>query len=137
MIVGASAAVAAAALASVVLATRIEWDNAPDALKTLAIITLPPLVGGSVLTLFGRWIYGEWNERAPVMRVASLLAQAVGVVMVVAMGGLFVLLLFAGVGPGERQTAVALAGGMATGFLVIFIGWAMKPSRRSSAKYFD
>ena len=93
---GAATAVAGAALAGVALATRLEWRHAPIEAKTLAIVIGSALAGGSLLTLLGRGIYGEWHERAPVMRIAALIAQAIGVVVAVATGGLFIALLLTG-----------------------------------------
>jgi hypothetical protein len=132
MSIGASTAVAGAALAGVALATRLEWHHAPIAVSTLEIAIGSALAGGSVLTLLGRWIYGEWNERAPVMRIASLIAQAIGVVVAVAMGGLFIALLLTGVEPEDRPIALVLAAGMGAGFLALFLGCRLDPSRRSN-----
>lgn len=137
MIIGASAAAAAAAGCGVILAVRPGWDRALDALPALAMVTTPPLAGGSLVLVLGRWIYGEWSDRAPIARVAAMLAQIAGVAIVVVMGGMFATLLFVGVSPGDRQTAIGLAAGMAGGFLVTFAGWSLKPSRRRDGKYLD
>lgn len=137
MIVGASAAAAATTGCGVILAARLGWDMALDALPALAMVTAPPLAGGSLLLVLGRWIYGEWGDRAPIVRIASTLAQIAGVAIVVVMGGMFATLVFVGVSPADRQAAIGLAAGMAGGFLVTFVGWSLKPSRRRDGKYLD
>jgi hypothetical protein len=130
MAAAASATVAAATLAGVELAWALEWAGAPFAMFNLAAVAAAGLAGGFLLTVCGRWIYGEWRDRAPVMRIVSLITQTVGAILASTMGGLFTVLLVTGVGPGDRQTAAELAGGMGAGFLVILLGWSLKPSRR-------
>jgi hypothetical protein len=131
MVLGAATAVASASLAAVVIANYVEWDNAADALTTVALVTAPPTLGGILALVFGRWVYGEWSERAPIMRITALYAQAAGALLAAAMAAMFLILLFAGIGPGDKRQAVACAIGMAAGFAIFFAGWMLKPGRRN------
>jgi hypothetical protein len=127
MLVGGLAVLAMAVLASVVIATYLEWENAADALSTVAMVSSVPVVGGALVALFGRWVYGDWTGSAPLLRVSSWLVRVIGIVLTAALGVMLALLVFAGVGPEDGDVAVSLGIGIIGGLGLVLIGFLIAP----------
>ena len=135
MILGFAAIVGMAATALFVVSSYVEWENSDDALRTVAVLTAPPALGGFLLMLIGRWIYGEWLERAPIMGASSLAVRIAGFLVALGLGAMLLFLLFTGI-TAEDQAAAALLGlGATIGVALIFLGMRIKP--RSSRRYLD
>jgi hypothetical protein len=135
MIVGFAAIVGMAATAVFIVSNYVEWENSQDALRTVAIVTAPPAVAGFLLIIMGRWIYGEWMERAPIMGASSLAVRAAGFFVAIGLGAMLIFLLATGI-TAEDQAAAALLGvGATIGVALIFLGMRIKP--RSNRRYLD
>lgn len=127
MSVGGLAVLGMATIASVVIANYVEWDNAADALGTVAQLSALPVLGGTVVALIGRWVYGDWSGRAPLMRVSTLAIRLVGMAMALGLGAMLLFLFFAGIGPDDRDTAVSLGVGVIGGIMLTAIGFWIAP----------
>jgi hypothetical protein len=135
MILGFAAIVGMAATAIFIVTNYLEWENSQDALRTVAIVTAPPAVAGFLLIILGRWIYGEWLERAPIMGASSLAVRACGFLVAIGLGAMLIFLLATGI-TAEDQAAAALLGlGATIGVALIFLGMRIKP--RSNRRYLD
>jgi hypothetical protein len=135
MILGFSAIVGMAGMAIFIVTNYLEWENSQDALRTVAIVTAPPAVVGFLLIIMGRWIYGEWLERAPIMGASSLAVRACGFLVAIGLGAMLIFLLATGI-TAEDQAAAALLGvGATIGVALIFLGMRIKP--RSNRRYLD
>jgi hypothetical protein len=135
MILGGAAVVAMAILAAVVIANFVEWKNGADALSTVTTFTLPPALGGAVLMLVGRIVYGAWMERSPVLNALALAVQIAGAVVALGLGAMLVFLAFTGITADDQTAAAALGIGTAAGLTLIFIGTRIKVG--SGRRYLD
>jgi hypothetical protein len=85
--------------------------------------------------LIGRWVYGEWLERAPIMGASSLAVRIAGFFVAIGLGALLLFLMITGV-TADDQAAMALLGlGSTIGVALIFLGFRIKP--RSNRRYLD
>lgn len=62
---GGLAALGMTLVAGVVIVNFVEWENAADALGTLARLSALPLLAGIAIFALGRWIYGRPVLRRP------------------------------------------------------------------------
>ena len=132
MTLGAALVIATITLAIIVIANFVEWNNAADVLTTIGWITLPAALFGALLIVFGRMIYGQWLDRAPLRRIAALAIQGIGALTALALGIMFLLLILAGVGPQDRSDAASVGVGMLAGLALLFLGVWLQPSRRQT-----
>jgi hypothetical protein len=135
MIVGGAAVLAMATLASVVIANFVEWENAPDALGTVGLVTVPPALAGAVLMLIGRIVYGAWLERSPVLNASALALQIAGIVVALGLGAMLIFLAATGITADDQTAAAALGIGMTAGLALIFIGVRIRSG--SGRRYLD
>lgn len=135
MILGGAAVVAMATLASIVIANFVEWENGADAMGTVTTVTLPPALGGAVLMLIGRIVYGDWLERSPVLNALALAVQIAGVVVTAGLGAMLVFLAATGITADDQTAAAALGIGTTAGLALIFIGVRIKSG--SGRRYLD
>ena len=135
MILGGAMALAMAMLAAVIVANFVEWKNGADALSTVTTVTLPPALGGAVLILIGRIVYGEWMERSPVLNALALAIQIAGAVVALGLGAMLVFLAITGITADDQTAAAALGIGTAVGLTLIFIGTRIKVS--GGRRYLD
>jgi hypothetical protein len=132
---GFAAIVGMAVMAAFVTSNYVEWENYQDALRTVAMLTAPPAGAGILLMLVGRWVSGEWLERAPIMGASSLAVRIAGFFVAIGLGALLLFLMITGV-TADDQAAMALLGlGSTIGVALIFLGFRIKP--RSNRRYLD
>jgi len=135
MILGGCVVLAMAALASVVVANYVEWENAVDAMQTVATVTIPPAIGGIVVILVGRMIYGEWYERSPMLNVSGLLVRLLGFTVTAIFGTMLIFLLATGITADDQTAAAALGIGTTLGLVVLFLGFRIRSG--SGRSYLD
>ena len=135
MTLGAAVVIAMAALLSVVIGNYVEWDNAADALSTVATVTILPMIGGAIVLLAGRLLYGEWQERAPIVNASALAIQVAGFLISVSLGSMLLFLVATGIKPDDQSTAAALGIGTTAGLAMIFVGFRIKSG--SGRSYLD
>jgi hypothetical protein len=135
MILGGAAVVAMAFLASIVIGNYVEWENATDALSTVALVTVPPAVVGFVLIFIGRLVYGDWLGRSPVVNASALAIQIAGSVVSLGLGVMLVFLATTGITAEDQATAAALGIGTTAGLAFIFLGFHIKSG--SGRSYLD
>jgi hypothetical protein len=135
MVLGGAMVIAMAAVAAVVIANFVEWENSADAISTVAIVTLPAAVGGAVLMLIGRIVYGAWLERSPVVNASALAIQIAGMIVALGLGAMLVFLAITGITADDQTAAAALGIGTAAGLTLIFIGVRIKAG--SGRRYLD
>jgi hypothetical protein len=122
-------------VAAVVIANFVEWENSADAISTVAIVTLPAAVGGAVLMLIGRIVYGAWLERSPVVNASALAIQIAGMIVALGLGAMLIFLAITGITADDQTAAAALGIGTAAGLTLIFIGVRIKAG--SGRRYLD
>jgi hypothetical protein len=135
MILGGATVVAMAALASLVIANYVEWENGADALGTVAMITIPPALAGIVLIFIGRWVYGEWYRRSPMLNASGVAIRILGFVVTLIFGSMLIFLTVTGITADDHTTAAALGIGTTLGLAVIFVGFRIKSG--SGRSYLD
>jgi putative flippase GtrA len=130
MILGGALAVAMIALAAVVIGNFVEWDNATDAMSTVATITAPPAALGLAFIAVGRWTYGDWTGSAPVRQAFSFAVRFAGYLIAFALGAMLLFLLFTGLAPDDQGAALVLGAGTAIGIGLVVLGLRIRPGRR-------
>lgn len=135
MILGGATVVAMAALASLVIANYVEWENGSDALSTVATVTGLPAGAGLVLILIGRWVYGDWLERSPVVNASGQAIRILGFVVTAIFGSMLLFLVATGITADDQTAAAALGIGTTLGLAVIFLGFRIKSG--SGRSYLD
>ncbi len=128
---GGVAMVATTALIAIVVVNYVEWENAADALGTVALATGPAMLAGVIVLAGGRWVYGDWRAQAPIRKTSATGLRLAGVVMVAVFSVLFVMLILAGVGPENRGEATVIGLGVIAGLALLRAGMRMgKPRAR-------
>jgi hypothetical protein len=135
MILGCAAMGGMVAAAGFVVTNYVEWENSSDALQTVAMVTAPPMLGGAFIMLIGRWVYGGWSERAPIMGASSLAVRIAGFLVVGVLGLTLLFLIFTGIAPEDQPMVAVLVLGAAAGIALIFLGFRIRP--RSNRRYLD
>lgn len=135
MILGAATVVAMAVLTGVVIANFVEWDNGADAISTVAVVTLPPTLGGALLMLAGRVVYGAWRKRSPLLNASALAIQIAGGVVALGLGAMLMFLIVTGITADDQTAAAALGIGTTAGLALVFIGFRLKSG--SGRRYLD
>jgi hypothetical protein len=135
MILGCSAIVGMVVVAGFIVANYVEWENSQDALRTVAVLTAPPALGGCLAMLIGRWVYGGWTERAPIMGASSLAVRIAGFIVAIGLSVLLAFLLFTGMSEDDQPVVAVLGVGAIIGVALIFLGFRIKP--RSNRRYLD
>lgn len=135
MVAGFASICSIASVASFIVASYVEWENAADALRTVAIATAPPALIGAILMIVGRWVYGGWSERAPIVNASSLAIRTVGFTVAIALGLTLVFFLATGMSADDETAAAMLGLGATAGVGLVFLGMRMK--RRSGRRYLD
>jgi hypothetical protein len=135
MIFGGCVVVAMACVASIVIANYVEWENGADAMRTVATVTIPPAIGGLVITFVGRMVYGDWYERSPMLNASGLLVRALGLVISVIFGTMLIFLLATGITADDQTAAAALGIGTTLGLVVLFLGFRIRSG--SGRSYLD
>ncbi len=126
MIFGGAAITAMAALTGLVVANYVEWENAADALTTVAMVTLPPAIGGALLLALGRFVYGEWSDRSPVLNASAAAIRIAGFVVAIGLGAMLLFLAAAGINDDDQLAAAALAVGTTLGIALIVLGFRIR-----------
>ncbi|MDP3738779.1 MAG: hypothetical protein Q8R02_15400 [Hyphomonadaceae bacterium] len=135
MTIGGAIAIAMAILASVVIGNYVEWANAADALSTVATITIPPMIIGALMVLAGRVVYGEWEERSPIMNASALAIRVAGFLVAFTFGSMLAFLVATGITPDDQTAAAALGIGTTAGLAMIFVGFRIRTG--SGRSYLD
>ena len=135
MIIGAAICVAMVALASVVIANYVEWDNGIDAMRTVATVTVPPAIGGLLLVFLGRWVYGDWYDRSPMLNASGLMVRILGFLVTAIFGSMLAFLLATGITADDQAAAAALGIGTTLGLAIVFLGFRL--SSGSGRSYLD
>ena len=135
MILGGAAVVAMAALAVLVISNHLEWDNAAEALGSVARVALPPALGGAALLALGRLVYGEWLDRSPMLNASAAAMRLAGFVLAIGLGAMLLFLAATGITAADQIAAVVLGLGTTAGVGLILLGFRMKAG--SGRRYLD
>lgn len=130
MITGTAGIIAMLVLASIVITNHVEWDNAVDAVLTVAMVTVPPALASGLFILGGRKVYGSWHRRKPIRKGAAWVVRVAGILLTAVLGGMFLFLMAAGAGPEDRTAAVSLGLGTIMAIGISFIGFLMQPRHK-------
>jgi len=122
MALGGAAALFFCALAVVVAANFIEPENMRDALATIAMLTAPGLIAGLAAIALGRWLYGSWRGRAPLMWIVRLVLPWAGLGAAVVFFAMLAWVFVLGFGPEDALAAIKHALGAASGLLAFVVG---------------
>jgi len=135
MITGAAAAAGMIVAGGVILARYLRLDNAADVLGSAASLAAPVMLAGAGVLLLGRWIYGGWNERSPVVHAIGFFIRSAGTFVAAGLGAMLAFILLTGVKPEDTTAAFMLGLGTAAGVGLIYLG--MRIRKGSGRSYLD
>jgi hypothetical protein len=135
MVTGASAAAGIIIVAFVILARYLKLPEAADTLGGASSLAMPVILTGGAVLLIGRWIYGGWNDRAPIINAVAFGIRTAGTFVAMALGGILMIMLATGIEPEDATIAVVLAAGAAIGLALVALGIHMR--RGSGRSYLD
>ena len=72
----------------VILARYLQLDRAADVLGNAASLAAPVMLVGACVLLLGRWIYGDWNDRSPVVHAIAFFIRSAGTFVAVGLGAM-------------------------------------------------
>lgn len=135
MFLGAGLVVLAAAMATVMAAAEMRAASDIGVIVLAILGAWPVPLGGALMLVLGRLIYGHWYEAAPIAKVTGLVTRTVGIVAAVALGAMLVLLVATGIEREDMPAAVALGIGVTVGLLLAHIGVGLRASGQSYPDY--
>lgn len=135
MITGAAVSTSVVVTAGVIVARYLQLDSAADALGNAASVAAPVMLVGTTLLLLGRWIYGDWNDRSPVVHAIAFFIRSAGTFVAAGLGAMLAFILLTGIKPEDTAAAVMLGVGTSAGIGLIFLG--MRIRKGSGRSYLD
>jgi hypothetical protein len=135
MITGAAAAAGMIVAAFAILARYLRLPEAADTLGGAASLAMPVMLASGATLLAGRWLYGGWSDRAPILNAVAFGIRTAGTFVAMALGGILMILLATGIGPEDATIALVLALGAAAGLGLVVLGMRMR--RGSGRSYLD
>lgn len=135
MITGAAVATSVIVTAGVIVARYLQLDSAADALSNAASVAAPVMLLGAGLLLLGRWIYGDWNDRSPVVHAIAFSIRSAGTFVAAGLGAMLAFILLTGIKPEDTAAAVMLGVGTSAGIGLVFLG--MRIRKGSGRRYLD
>ncbi len=135
MITGAAAASGIIVAAGVIIARYLKLENAAGVLAGAASLAAPVMLASALVLVLGRWIYGDWSDRSPVIHAFAFLIRSAGMFVAAALGATLLFILLTGVKPEDATVALVLGAGTAAGIGLIALG--MRIRSRSGRSYLD
>lgn len=126
VITGASAAAGMIIVGFAILARSLKLAEAAETLGGASSLALPVLLFSGGVLLAGRWLYGGWNNRAPVMNAVAFGIRTAGTFVAMALGGVLIIMLVTGIESEDATIAVVLAAGAAIGLGLVAISMQMR-----------
>jgi hypothetical protein len=135
MITGAAASAGMIVTAGVIIARYFDLTNAADVLGSAATVTMPVLAVGVALLLLGRWIYGSWDERSPIVHAVAYGIRSAGLVVALVLGAMLLFLVVTGIKAEDATIAIVLGAGTAAGGGLVILGMRIRSG--SGRSYLD
>lgn len=135
MITGAAAAAGMIVVAFAIMARYLKLPDAANTLGGASSLAMPVMLAGGVVLLVGRWVYGEWNDRAPIVNAVAFGIRTAGTFVAMALGGILIIMLATGIQPEDATIAIMLGAGAMLGLGLVVLGMRMK--RGSGRSYLD
>jgi hypothetical protein len=135
MITGAAAAAGMIIVAFAIVARYLKLPEAADTLGGASSLAMPVMLASGAVLLVGRWLYGEWSERAPILNAVAFGIRTAGTFVAMALGGILIIMLATGIEPEDATIAMVLGAGAAAGLCLIVLG--MRIRRGNGRSYLD
>ena len=135
MITGAAVAAGMIVVAFTIMARYLKLPDAANTLGGASSLAMPVMLAGGVVLLVGRWVYGEWNDRAPIVNAVAFGIRTAGTFVAMALGGILIIMLATGIQPEDATIAIMLGAGAMLGLGLVVLGMRMK--RGSGRSYLD
>lgn len=135
MVTGAAAAAGMIIVAFAILARYLKLPEAADTLGGASSLAMPVMLASGAVLLIGRWLYGDWSERAPILNAVAFGIRTAGTFVAMALGGILIIMLATGIEPEDATIAMVLGAGAAAGLGLIVLG--MRIRRGSGRSYLD
>lgn len=135
MVTGAASAAGMIIVAFAILARYLKLPEAADTLGGASSLAMPVMLASGAVLLVGRWLYGGWSERAPILNAVAFGIRTAGTFVAMALGGILIIMLATGIEPEDATIAMVLGAGAAAGLGLIVLG--MRIRRGSGRSYLD
>ncbi len=135
MVTGAAGAAGMIVIAFAILARYLKLPDAADTLGGASSIAIPLMLAGGGVLLAGRWVYGGWSDRAPILHAVAFGIRTAGTFVAMALGGILAIMLATGIEPEDATAAIVLVAGTLAGIGLIVLG--MRIRRGSGRSYLD
>ena len=135
MVTGAASAAGMIIVAFAILARYLKLPEAADTLGGASSLAMPVMLASGAVLLIGRWLYGGWSERAPILNAVAFGIRTAGTFVAMALGGILIIMLATGIEPEDATIAMVLGAGAAAGVGLIVLG--MRIRRGSGRSYLD
>ena len=135
MVTGAASAAGMIIVAFAILARYLKLPEAADTLGGASSLAMPVMLASGAVLLIGRWLYGGWSERAPILNAVAFGIRTAGTFVAMALGGILIIMLATGIEPEDATIAMVLGAGAAAGGGLIVLG--MRIRRGSGRSYLD
>lgn len=135
MLTGAAAAAGMIVVAFAILARYLKLSEAADTLGGASSIAIPVMLAGGGVLLAGRWLYGGWSDRAPIINAVAFGIRTAGTFVAMALGGILAIMLATGIEPEDTTAAIVLVAGTLIGMGLIVLG--MRIRRSGGRSYLD
>ncbi len=134
MMIGALTLLATVAGVTVLAVTYVRSGELAAPVGFLAAVSGGALLGGVVLMLAGRAIYGRWTTAAPIANFTADVTRMVGIAITLCLGAMLVFLFVAGIEPEDGVAALMLGIGALAGMGLVHVGGNL---RNRGRRYLD
>ncbi len=134
MLVGASALLATVAGATVIGVSYVRSGELAASLELMAAVAGGALLGGILLMLAGRWIYGRWNSAAPIANFTANVTRMIGLLIAIGLGAMLAFVFISGIEPEDEIVVLILGLGALAGLGLVYIGGNL---RNRGRRYLD
>ncbi|MEZ6031060.1 MAG: hypothetical protein R3C46_15115 [Hyphomonadaceae bacterium] len=131
---GAAALLATIAGATVLAVSIVKSGDLPATPPVLATGAAGGVLGGIVVLLLGRLIYGHWRRAAPIANFTADVTRMVGLAIAFGLGAMLVFLLATGLEKEDAVAAIVLGIGTVAGLGLAYVGNNL---RRGGRSYLD
>jgi len=103
-------------------------------LALIAGVVAGALLGGVLLLLAGRAIYGRWNSAAPIANFTASVTQMVGLLIALGLGAALVFVFSSGIESEDEIVVLVLGLGALAGLGLVYVGGNLRAHGR---RYLD
>lgn len=130
MLLGASVLLATVAGATVIGVSYARSGELAAPLELIAGAIAGALLGGVLLLLAGRAVYGRWNSAAPIVSFTASVTRMVGLLIALGLSATLVFVFFSGIEREDEIVVLVLGLGALAGLGLVYVGGNLRAHGR-------